>query len=79
MGDCFDSLHSLTDGFGQDVGVLQDCERIVTEATDGLGGLDIIISNAVSTLGLISVSPCALGVGCTFLGLIEDVTFRCLL
>jgi len=42
----------LTEDFGQDVGTLQDCERIVTEAKDGLGGLDVIISNAVSCLGL---------------------------
>lgn len=32
----------------KDVGLLADCERIVVEAKDGLGGLDIIISNAVS-------------------------------
>lgn len=32
----------------QDVGVLADCERTVQESIDGLGGLDIIISNAVS-------------------------------
>lgn len=29
-----------------DVGVLADCERIVEEAIKGLGGLDVIISNA---------------------------------
>ncbi|MCJ1470116.1 hypothetical protein MMC07_008761 [Pseudocyphellaria aurata] len=29
-----------------DVGVLADCERVVQESIDGLGGLDIIISNA---------------------------------
>lgn len=29
-----------------DVGKLADCERIVQEAIDGLGGLDVIISNA---------------------------------
>lgn len=32
----------------QDVGVLADCERTVQVSIDGLGGLDIIISNAVS-------------------------------
>lgn len=31
----------------QDVGVLADCERIVQESIDALGGLDIIINNAV--------------------------------
>ena len=30
----------------QDVGVLADCERTVKESISGLGGLDIIISNA---------------------------------
>ena len=29
------------------MGKLADCERIVQEAVDGLGGLDVIISNAV--------------------------------
>ena len=29
------------------MGKLVDCERIVQEAIDGLGGLDVIISNAV--------------------------------
>lgn len=29
------------------MGKLADCERIVQEAIDGLGGLDVIISNAV--------------------------------
>lgn len=29
------------------MGKLTDCERIVQEAIDGLGGLDVIISNAV--------------------------------
>ncbi|KAL8797382.1 MAG: hypothetical protein Q9195_000537 [Heterodermia aff. obscurata] len=33
-----------------DVGKLVDCERMVVEAIDGLGGLDIIISNAVSMI-----------------------------
>lgn len=27
---------------------MADCERMVVEATEGLGGLDIVISNAVS-------------------------------
>ncbi len=31
------------------MGELADCERIVQEAIDGLGGLDIIISNAVGS------------------------------
>lgn len=31
----------------QDVGVLEDCERIVQGSIDALGGLDIIIANAV--------------------------------
>lgn len=31
----------------KDVGVLADCERIVQESVDGLGGLDIIVANAV--------------------------------
>ena len=30
-----------------DVGVMADCERTVKESREGLGGLDIIISNAV--------------------------------
>ena len=30
---------------------MADCERTVQESIDGLGGLDIIISNAVSFLG----------------------------
>ena len=34
----------------QDQGVLADCERMVQESIDGLGGLDIIISNAVSAV-----------------------------
>lgn len=29
------------------MGVLADCESTVQEAIDGLGGLDVIISNAV--------------------------------
>ena len=29
------------------MGKLADCERIVQEAIDGLGGLDVIVSNAV--------------------------------
>lgn len=29
------------------MGKLSDCERIVQEALDGLGGLDVIITNAV--------------------------------
>ena len=36
------------------MGKLQDCERIVQEAVDGLGGLDIIISNAVRSAFLLS-------------------------
>jgi len=61
VGHCFeDPLQPLTNDSQQDVGILQDCERIITEAKDGLGGLDIIISNAVSCLGL---SP---GLACTF-------------
>lgn len=33
----------------QDVEKLADCERIVQEAIDGLGGLDVIVSNAVGS------------------------------
>lgn len=29
------------------MGVLADCQRVVRESSAGLGGLDIIISNAV--------------------------------
>ena len=29
------------------MGVLEDCERVVQESIKGLGGLDVIISNAV--------------------------------
>ena len=32
----------------QDVGIMADCQRLVKESIEGLGGLDIIISNAVS-------------------------------
>ena len=39
------------------MGELADCERIVQEAIDGLGGLDIIISNAVGSAVCIS-GPC---------------------
>lgn len=38
---------SLRSDCFQDVGKLEDSERMVQEAIDGLGGLDIIISNAV--------------------------------
>lgn len=31
------------------MGKLSDCERIVQEAVDGLGGLDVIIANAVGS------------------------------
>ena len=31
----------------QDMGVLADCEKAVKDSIAGLGGLDIIISNAV--------------------------------
>lgn len=34
----------------KDVGVLADCEKTVQESIDRLGGLDIIIANAVSNL-----------------------------
>jgi len=37
-----------TDGTYQDMGIEADCIKTVEEATKGLGGLDIIISNAVS-------------------------------
>ena len=30
------------------MGVLEDCQRVVKESLKALGGLDIIISNAVS-------------------------------
>ncbi len=39
------------------MGELADCERIVQEAIDGLGGLDIIISNAVGSAVRFS-GPC---------------------
>lgn len=32
----------------QDQGILADCENTVQSSIDGLGGLDIIVSNAVS-------------------------------
>ena len=32
----------------QDAGVHDDCVRVVKESIDALGGLDVIISNAVS-------------------------------
>ena len=31
----------------QDVGILADCKRMVKESIEKLGGLDIIINNAV--------------------------------
>ena len=37
---------------------MEDCEKIVREATDGLGGLDIIISNAVSLLSFAIGQAC---------------------
>ena len=36
------------------MGLLKDCERTVQESIDALGGLDIIVSNAVSSLSEIS-------------------------
>lgn len=33
----------------QDCGVIADCERCVREAVEGLGGLDVLIGNAVSS------------------------------
>ena len=39
------------------MGKLVDCERIVQEAIDGLGGLDVIISNAVCSTVRFS-KPC---------------------
>lgn len=40
--------------------MLADCERIVQESIDGLGGLDIIINNAVRPIclstGTVSIS-----------------------
>lgn len=39
------------------MGKLEDCERVVQEAIDGLGGLDIIISNAVCSTVRLS-KPC---------------------
>ena len=36
----------------QDTGTLEDCERIVQETIDGLGGIDVIVSNAVSPANL---------------------------
>lgn len=35
-----------------DAGVIKDCERIVEEAKQALGGLDVIIQNAVSYVTL---------------------------
>lgn len=40
------SAAGLTRAIAQDVGVLADCERTVKESISGLGGLDIIVSNA---------------------------------
>ena len=34
------------------MGVLKDCQRVVKESLEGLGGLDIIVSNAVCSLSL---------------------------
>lgn len=34
----------------QDQGILADCENTVQKTIDGLGGIDIIVSNAVSRL-----------------------------
>lgn len=44
--ECFEKHSCLTKAIEQDVGVLADCERMVKESISGLGGLDIIISNA---------------------------------
>jgi NAD(P)-dependent dehydrogenase (short-subunit alcohol dehydrogenase family) len=33
------------------MGVAKDCERVVKEASEKLGGLDVLISNAVSVKG----------------------------
>ena len=38
-----------------DVGVKADCERMVEKSTEGLGGLDVIISNAVCILRMIEI------------------------
>lgn len=36
----------------KDIGILEDCDRVVSRSTEDLGGLDIVISNAVSFLTL---------------------------
>lgn len=36
-----------------DAGVIKDCERLVKEATEQLGGLDVLVSNAVSIIYLV--------------------------
>lgn len=41
---------SRTDGDLQDQGILAECESTVQKTIDGLGGIDIIVSNAVSRL-----------------------------
>lgn len=38
----------------QDAGLVDDCKKAVKTTIDQLGGLDIIISNAVSSLWILS-------------------------
>lgn len=39
------------------MGILAECERTIQEAIDGLGGLDVIVSNAVSRADQCALRP----------------------